>query len=56
MSLQNKIAVIFGAVGAIGTEVARIFSREGARVFLSGRHLNNVEYLVTDITGTQGDD
>jgi len=31
--LQNKVAVIFGAGGAIGSQAARDFSREGASVF-----------------------
>ena len=37
MLLENKVAVIYGAGGAIGGAVARTFAREGARVFLAGR-------------------
>jgi NAD(P)-dependent dehydrogenase (short-subunit alcohol dehydrogenase family) len=33
VSLKDKIAVIYGAGGAIGGAAARTFSREGARVF-----------------------
>jgi len=42
MSLQNKNAVIYGAGGAIGSAVARAFAREGARLFLTGRHQASV--------------
>jgi NADP-dependent 3-hydroxy acid dehydrogenase YdfG len=32
--------VIYGAGGAVGGAVARTFAREGAKVFLAGRMLN----------------
>jgi 3-oxoacyl-[acyl-carrier protein] reductase len=34
MLLQDKVAVIYGAGGAVGGAVARAFGAEGARVFL----------------------
>lgn len=37
MLLQDKVAVIYGAGGAIGGAVARAFADEGARVFRTGR-------------------
>jgi FlaA1/EpsC-like NDP-sugar epimerase len=40
--LQGKVAVIFGAGGAIGSQVARELSKEGASVFLSGRAPYNI--------------
>jgi 3-oxoacyl-[acyl-carrier protein] reductase len=52
--LHDKIAVIFGAGGAIGSQVAREFSKEGASVFLSGRHLSLVESLAKEIQASQG--
>jgi hypothetical protein len=36
MMLTDKVAVIYGAGGAIGGAVARAFAREGARLFLTG--------------------
>ena len=33
MLLQDKVAVIYGAAGAIGGAVARAFAREGATLF-----------------------
>jgi len=41
--LQGKTALVFGAGGAIGSIVAKTFAREGANVFLSGRHLESVQ-------------
>ncbi len=37
MMLKDKVAVIYGAGGAIGGAVARAFAREGAKLFLTGR-------------------
>jgi len=37
MLLEKKVAVIYGAGGAIGGAVAEAFAREGASVFLAGR-------------------
>lgn len=37
MMLENKVAVVYGARGEIGSAVARAFEREGARVFATGR-------------------
>ena len=37
MMLEDKVAVVYGAGGAIGGAVARTFAREGARVFVTGR-------------------
>jgi NAD(P)-dependent dehydrogenase (short-subunit alcohol dehydrogenase family) len=37
MMLKNKVAVIYGAAGAIGSAVADAFAAEGAKVFPTGR-------------------
>jgi len=49
MSLENKNAVIYGAAGATGSAVARAFAREGARVFLTGRDLGELDVLAKEI-------
>jgi NAD(P)-dependent dehydrogenase (short-subunit alcohol dehydrogenase family) len=54
MLLENKIAVIYGAGGAVGGAVATAFAREGARVFLTGRNLSNVELVVKEIVAAHG--
>jgi NAD(P)-dependent dehydrogenase (short-subunit alcohol dehydrogenase family) len=39
MMLKDKVAVIYGAGGAVGGAVARAFAPEGARLFIAGRKL-----------------
>jgi NAD(P)-dependent dehydrogenase (short-subunit alcohol dehydrogenase family) len=43
MMLKDKVAVIYGAGGALGGALARAFAREGANLFLTGRSLAPVE-------------
>jgi NADP-dependent 3-hydroxy acid dehydrogenase YdfG len=54
MLLEKKVAVIYGAGGAIGGAVARAFASEGARVFLTGREPASVEALAKDIVSAGG--
>lgn len=54
MLLQDKAAVIYGGGGAVGAAVARVFSREGARVFLAGRTAAKLERVVRDIEASGG--
>jgi NAD(P)-dependent dehydrogenase (short-subunit alcohol dehydrogenase family) len=54
MMLKNKVAVIYGAGGAVGSAVARAFAREGAKLFLSGRHRARVEAVAKDIVSAGG--
>jgi NAD(P)-dependent dehydrogenase (short-subunit alcohol dehydrogenase family) len=49
MMLQDKVAVIYGAGGAIGGAVARAFAREGARLFLTGHLHAPVEIVAKDL-------
>jgi 3-oxoacyl-[acyl-carrier protein] reductase len=52
--LQGKVAVIYGAAGAIGSAVARAFSLEGAHVELAGRTLAKVQAIASEITSAGG--
>jgi NAD(P)-dependent dehydrogenase (short-subunit alcohol dehydrogenase family) len=52
--LQDKVAVIYGAGGAIGGAVARAFAAEGATLFLTGRKLAPVEDLAKEIVSAGG--
>ena len=54
MMLKNKVAVIYGAGGAIGGAVGRAFAREGATVFLTGRLRTPVEAVSKDIVSAGG--
>jgi NAD(P)-dependent dehydrogenase (short-subunit alcohol dehydrogenase family) len=54
MLLKNKVAVIYGAGGAIGGAVAHAFASEGARLFLTGRKRATVEAVVKEVVSTGG--
>jgi NAD(P)-dependent dehydrogenase (short-subunit alcohol dehydrogenase family) len=54
MLLQNKNAVIYGAGGAVGSAVAKAFGREGAKLFLTGRHLASVEAVAREVVSAGG--
>jgi NAD(P)-dependent dehydrogenase (short-subunit alcohol dehydrogenase family) len=52
MLLSDKVAVIYGAGGAIGGAVARAYAAEGATVYVTGRSLASVEVVAKEIGGT----
>lgn len=54
MRLQDKVAVIYGAGGAVGSAVARAFAREGGKVFLTGRRRGYVEAIANEIRSAGG--
>ena len=54
MILKDKVAVIYGAGGAIGSAVGRAFALEGANVFLTGRHLAPVEAVAEEVVAAGG--
>jgi len=54
MMLKDKVAVIYGAGGAIGGAVARAFASEGAHLFLAGRTLAPVEVVAEDVVAAGG--
>jgi NAD(P)-dependent dehydrogenase (short-subunit alcohol dehydrogenase family) len=54
MMLKDKVAVVYGAGGAMGGAVARAFAREGARLFVTGRHLAPVQAVAKDIVSAGG--
>jgi len=52
--LEDKNAVVYGGGGAIGGAVARVFAREGARVFLAGRTPTKLAAVARDIAAAGG--
>ncbi|WP_042381608.1 SDR family NAD(P)-dependent oxidoreductase [Streptacidiphilus melanogenes] len=54
MLLKDKIAVVYGAGGAVGGAVARAFAAEGAVVLLTGRRLPTVEVVAKEIVVAGG--
>ncbi len=57
--LSRKVAVITGGTAGIGLAAAKLFVREGAYVFITGRHQTEIDEAVKEIginvTGVQGD-
>ncbi|MEJ3657964.1 SDR family oxidoreductase [Actinomycetes bacterium KLBMP 9759] len=51
--LEGKNAVIYGG-GAIGGAIARVFAREGARVFLASRTQEKLDAVARDIASAGG--
>ena len=49
MLLEDKVAVIHGGGGSVGAAAARVFAREGARLFLAGRSLPRLEAAASSI-------
>ncbi len=49
--LNGKRALVTGASGGIGREIARVLSQAGARVCLSGTRLEKLEQLSSQIPG-----
>jgi len=54
MLLQNKNAVIYGGGGSLGGAVARAFAGAGAKVFLTGQHLQPVQKCADEIIAAGG--
>jgi NAD(P)-dependent dehydrogenase (short-subunit alcohol dehydrogenase family) len=57
--LQGKVAVITGGTSGIGLATAKLFVREGAQVFITGRRQKELDEAVKvigrNVTGVQGD-
>lgn len=54
VTLQDKIAVVFAASGAIADAVAKSFAQYGAKVYVSGRDLQAVSKLAAEIRENGG--
>jgi NADP-dependent 3-hydroxy acid dehydrogenase YdfG len=52
--LKDKVAVIYGAAGSIGSSVAHAFASQGAKLFLTGRHLASVEAVAKEVVSNGG--
>ncbi|MHA4846025.1 SDR family NAD(P)-dependent oxidoreductase [Flavitalea antarctica] len=52
--LKDKNAIVYGAGGSLGSEVAKAFATAGARVFLTGRNLSSVQKVADEIKAAGG--
>jgi NAD(P)-dependent dehydrogenase (short-subunit alcohol dehydrogenase family) len=48
--LKDKVAVIYGAAGAVGSTAAQVFAKEGASVVLTGRSMSKLNRIAEEIT------
>lgn len=55
MLLRNKVVVIFGGSGAIGSAVAKVARREGAHVFLGARDTDRLHMVASALRSETGD-
>ncbi len=49
MKLENKVAIVTGSSRGIGNSIARLFLKEGAKVAVCGRNLENATRAVDSI-------
>ena len=54
MRLANKVALITGATGAVGSASARLFVQEGAAVVLAAREADPGNTLAKEINDAGG--
>ncbi|QQZ16766.1 SDR family NAD(P)-dependent oxidoreductase [Rhodococcus sp. 21391] len=54
MLLQNRITIVHGGSGAVGSAVARAYAREGAEVHLTGRTRATLEDVAHSIRDEGG--
>lgn len=50
MRLANKVALVTGATGSIGSSITRLFAREGASLILIGRDKNRLDTLSSEVS------
>ena len=54
MLLKDKIAVVYGAGGGVGSAIARKFAQEGAHVYLTSRRLESIKNIANEISESGG--
>lgn len=54
MNFQDRTAVIFGGSGAVGSAVAMVLAREGARVFIGARTADRLQHAADRIRAEGG--
>jgi len=47
--LQNKVAIVTGAAGGFGAEIARAYVREGAKVIIADINLTAAQKLAQEL-------
>jgi gluconate 5-dehydrogenase len=50
MKLKDKVAIVTGGAGGIGTEICREFARAGAKVVVASRNQENIERVAAEVS------
>ena len=45
-SLENKVAIITGGTGVLGSSIAMSFCKSGVKVVVLGRHKDKIDQIV----------
>jgi NADP-dependent 3-hydroxy acid dehydrogenase YdfG len=53
--VKDKIVLIVGGTGGIGSATAKIFSEQGAKVVIAGRNRSKAEEIAKELNGNGGD-
>ncbi len=53
--LQNKVAIVTGGAGGIGTHISKTFAAVGARVVLASRNQERLDAVVSEIVAEGGE-
>ncbi len=54
-SLTDKVAIVTGGAGGIGSCIVRAFNEAGAKVVIASRNQENIDGLAAEITATGGE-
>lgn len=54
INLKNKIAVVTGAGGTLASVISKRLAKEGVKVLLIGRHIENIQKVADEITADGG--
>jgi 3-oxoacyl-[acyl-carrier protein] reductase len=55
LDLKDKVAIVTGGAGGIGTSIAKAFSEAGAKVVVSSRNQENIDKVAADLKASGGE-